>query len=682
MRLIKIGLASLNPTVGKFRGNLVAALAAAKELTEAEKCTVICLPEQSLPGYTGEDYVHWQGFVDAQWDALLQFAETTYSFAGIRPVYVVGLTVSYNGSLFNCAAVVCDGKILGVVPKEKLPTYNVFYERRTTSPGLVAKTGTVHCAHPNASNSLEPIPFGDLIFQFPFGIMAVEICEDIWSPRGPMSRRCFSGAELVVNISASPFRAGVVQTRKEMISTRASDNCATVVYINQFGGNDALVHDGGGYVNQGGRMVHVAPRKRVSLSTVVVDLDRTARQRRENMTWQTDADDFLLTHDPVKRVVETRSPQTIGTHYRYPVPKTGPNGELPNCFVPDSRWPIDPQIEYFEDLFDIMVIGLTGYFEKVGVFKRIGIALSGGKDSTLSLLVAHRFAQNKFAHLPEEARAAAIKDFIHCISFPTHFNSKEGRDAARELCETLGVTYMEAPIDQQVSSMNTLMQATLGPGGKITSVALQNVQARIRGTAMWNWSNCNDGLFMYTGNMTEKAEGWTTLGGDLEGGFGVLGNLPRTAQVPMMRYLNERYYDSSKVLGLIIDTPPSPELEESQVTEEQVMPFPIADACYYYFVGEKMMPAEVLVVLRQMFSIEQLKEMHPDYQPRMLAGWVCKFVKMLRAAIVKWDQGAKTVHLGSLDLDVKRALQLPIATSEEWLRLDTIEEDATQLERI
>jgi NAD+ synthase (glutamine-hydrolysing) len=681
MRLIKIGLASLNPTVGRFQGNLDVALAAAKRLTY-EQCTVICLPEQSLSGYTGEDYVHWQGFVDEQWKALRDFAAISYNFGGVRPVYVVGLTVSYNGSLYNCAAVVCDGRILGVVPKEKLPTYGVFYERRTTSPGFVGMHGTVGSMHPNASNDLQPIPFGDLIFEFPFGVMAVEICEDIWSPRGPMTRRCFSGAELVVNISASPFRAGVVKTREEMISTRAADNCATLVYVNQFGGNDALVYDGGGYVNQGGRMVLTAPRLCESFSTVVVDLDRTSRQRRENMTWRTDAGDFLREHQPVQRIVETRSPQTLGTHYRFPVPPTGPSGELPNFFVPASSRPADPQREYFQDLFDVQVVGLRDYFRKIGIFERVGIALSGGKDSTLSLLVAHRFATLHFSGLPaEEDRAAAIKDFIHCISFPTEFNSKEGRDAARELCAKLGVTYMEAPITEQVASMDTLMEATLGPSGSVSRVAKQNVQARIRGTAMLNWSNCNAGLMMYTGNMTEKALGWTTIGGDLEGGFGVLGNLPRTVQIPMLRYLNEEYYHLPE-LAQIIESPPTPELEKGQDSERETMPFPISDACYYLFASEKMMPAEVLVVLRQMFTPEQLEKMYPGYQPAMLAGWVRKFVAMFRGAIFKWDQSAKSVHLGGLDLDVKRALQLPVATSGEWLRLKTLEADAAKLESV
>src|SRR5262249_20402228 len=154
---------------------------------------------------------------------------------------------------------------------------NVFYEGRTFSPG-----------RPGWYDPSLGEPFGDLVFHLDFGTLALEVCEDIWSPDGPMRRRCQAGAELVVNISASPFRVGVVQTRREMICTRAADNQATVVYANLVGANDGLVFDGGGFVAQNGRLLHEAPRFREGVSAATVDLDRTARLRLENTTWRTD----------------------------------------------------------------------------------------------------------------------------------------------------------------------------------------------------------------------------------------------------------------------------------------------------------------------------------------------------------------------------------------------------------
>ena len=179
-------------------------------------------------------------------------------------VFVLGLAVAVGGQLFNAAAIVHRGRILGFVPKEKLPTYNVFYEARTFSHGgskLALDAGGV--------------PLGDYIFRFDFGLVAIEVCEDAWSPDGPMRRRCYSGAEIVVNVSSSPYRMGIDETRREMLATRAADNQTVLIYANAVGGQDGLIFDGGGLVFQNGRLVLDAPRFREGWASAVVDLDRT-----------------------------------------------------------------------------------------------------------------------------------------------------------------------------------------------------------------------------------------------------------------------------------------------------------------------------------------------------------------------------------------------------------------------
>ena len=164
-------------------------------------------------------------------------------------MFVLGLAVSVGAQLFNSAAVVHRGRVLGLVPKEKLPTYNVFYEGRTFSRG-----------GPGLDLDAAGIPLGDYLFRFDFGDVAVEVCEDAWSPDGPMRRRCYSGAEIVVNVSSSPYRMGIDSTRREMLATRAADNQAVLIYANAVGGQDGLIYDGGGYVFQNGRLVLDAPR--------------------------------------------------------------------------------------------------------------------------------------------------------------------------------------------------------------------------------------------------------------------------------------------------------------------------------------------------------------------------------------------------------------------------------------
>ena len=184
VRLVKIGLGNVDPTVGAFTANVDQCVAMARTMA-AEDVTIALFPEQVVGGYTPEDLVQWRGFVDGQWHELRRFAAET---ADLAMVSVIGAALLHHGLRYNCAVVVAGGQLLGIVPKQKLPTYNIFYEGRTITRGLPLEVG-----------EMAGVPFGDLIFQFDFGIVSVEICEDLWSPDGPMKRRCYAGAELVCN---------------------------------------------------------------------------------------------------------------------------------------------------------------------------------------------------------------------------------------------------------------------------------------------------------------------------------------------------------------------------------------------------------------------------------------------------------------------------------------------------
>src|SRR3954471_12348416 len=271
MRLCWIALANVNTTVGAVRANVDPALPLARAAA-ADRATLCAFPEQLISGYPPEDLVQWRSFVDAQWRELERFAGATRA---LGCVLVVGVTVERGAGVYNCAALVHRGRIWGLVPKEKLPTYNVFYEGRTFSRGVPGLYDEV--VGPRATDGVagDAVPFGDLVFDLDFGCVALEVCEDIWSPDGPMRRRCYAGAELVVNLSASPYRLGVVETRREMIATRAGDNQCVVAYAALVGGNDNLVFDGGGFVAQNGRIVLSAPRFVEGMTAATVDLDRT-----------------------------------------------------------------------------------------------------------------------------------------------------------------------------------------------------------------------------------------------------------------------------------------------------------------------------------------------------------------------------------------------------------------------
>jgi len=650
MRRIKIGMANINPTVGAFKSNADQLINFASQMAEA-KCTIGSFSELVIAGYPPEDLVQWQGFVSGQWQQLNRFAKETANFS-FPTVFIVGVAVEEGGCLYNCAAVVCHGEILGIVPKEKLPTYGVFYEKRTFSEGIARRVTVIN-----------GIPFGDLIFEFAFGVMAIEICEDAWTPRGPLVRRAYSGAEIVVNLSASPARSGVVNTRREMISTRASDNLVAYVYTNQVGANDSLSFDGGGFVNLCGKMIYEAPLWQEGVNYTVVDLDLVTKQRKENTTWRTDREIFLKENKTVRCLQANDGPNADDN---YPLVVTTNSLEI---IAQAAK--ADPLAEYFEYLINGMITGLAGYMEKTGAFQRVGIALSGGKDSILSLILVWLYAQRRFGDLKEDDRLQKIKDFIHCFSFPTRYNSDTTKDISRLMCEELGVNFKEIAIENDFKREVEFAQDMIDDG-KLTALTLQNIQARLRAMKMWNWSNSSAGLFLQTGNMSEKAVGYTTVGGDLMGGYSLIGNLPKTVIIELLGYLYGKY--KWEALGKLLATKASAELVDDQEDEKDLMPFDVLDACFVLFAGEKMMPKEIYLTLREKWTDDEFRQMRADYTKGMLKQWVKKFATLFMRSIYKWVQSPETVHLGNLDLDRERALQLPVVQSLEWLNLDALDD--------
>ncbi len=622
MRLAKLAVASVSPTVGAVISNVDRLIEVARAMGEAD-VTLGAFPEQAIGGYPPEDLVQWRGFLDGQRRELDRFAAET---AAYRTVYVLGLAVSVGAQLFNSAAVVHRGVIVGLVPKEKLPTYNVFYEGRTFSrggPGLALEAGGV--------------PLGDYLFAFDFGDVAVEVCEDAWSPDGPMRRRCYSGAEIVVNVSSSPYRMGIDSTRREMLATRAADNQAVLLYANAVGGQDGLIYDGGGFLFQNGRLVFEAPRFELGWWSAIVDLDRTRRLRMENTTWRSDCEAFRLQRETVPAVRVT-APTADRSALTYPSPDGG------SFFLPASRGPAaDPRERALDDLFEALALGVKSYYEKTGAFKSLGIALSGGRDSMLTLLVAWRASQLITG-------GAAISAFY----MPSRHSQPETRRAAQQLADELGASLMTVPIDEATD--REVAAATEMLGGKpITELTRQNIQARVRGQRMWNWANSSGALFLQTGDMSEKAVGYTTIGGDLEGALSVIANVPKTVVIALLERLERRF--GFKGVSATLATDPGPELADAQVAEHELMPFPVLDACLHLYAGEKMSPGEVATALKALF---------PQMDSATLDKCASRFTVLFSQSIYKWVQSPLSLHVGSLDLDRERALQMPVVQKNEW----------------
>jgi NAD+ synthase (glutamine-hydrolysing) len=632
MRLVRVGLASVNATVGAVHNNTSRSIELLRAM-EADGVTVACLPEQVIGGYPAEDLIQWRGFVDAQWESLQSIARAT-STSGM--VTVLGVAAALRGHIFNCAAVLHRGRVLGLVPKEKLPTYNVFYEMRTFSPGTQGLAEEIH-----------GVPFGDMVFDFDFGTLAAEVCEDIWSPDGPMRRRCYAGAELVVNVSSSPFRTGVMGTRREMLATRSSDNHCTLAYVNLVGANDGLIFDGGGFLFSSGRPLLETPRFVQGWSAGNVDLDRTSRLRTESTTWRLDALSHLSSSKGLRHI-QAGAPTRDRSALTYPVPSHR------SFFLPGAPPARSARQDFCEDLLDALALGISDYIEKTRGFKGIGLALSGGRDSLLTLLIAHRALVRQIGPLPPDELKKAIGERLQCFYMPSRFSSDQTQGAAAKIAEELGARFQIVPIEEAFQREEEITRGMLA-GRDLTPITRQNVQARLRSLRMWNWSNTSGYLFLQTGNMSEKAMGYTTIGGDLEGALAILANVPKTVVIFLLEYLLET--TGLEGIRMCFGAPAGPELEANQQGEDELMPFRALDACFHLYAAEKLNPSEIVEVLGVMFP-QDGREVHE--------AWVKKFVRAFTQSIYKWVQAPLSLHVGNLDLDRERALQLPVVESTEW----------------
>ncbi|MDF2698011.1 MAG: synthetase, partial [Labilithrix sp.] len=448
--------------------------------------------------------------------------------------------------------------------------------------------------------------------------------------------------------SASPYRLGVVATRREMLATRAGDNQCTVVYTNLVGANDGLVFDGGGFVAQNGRLVLEHPRYREGFGVVNVDLDRTRRLRNENTTWRADQETFAATSPNLRRV-KVASSTGERQNLTYPVP---PNRSF---FLPGAAPTTTPREDFCEDLLDALALGVGDYFEKTGAFKTIGVALSGGRDSLLCLYIARRWIARRFGHLGADAEKAKAREILRAFFMPSRYSSKETHAAAEEAAKDLDVPFAVVPIDDAFESELLAVEKMLQPGEKLGQMARQNIQARVRAERMWTWTNSASGLFLQTSNMSEKAVGYTTIGGDMEGALSVIANVPKT----VVNYLLDYIIEKTNMPGFILTLkkPASAELAEDQEDEKDLMPFPVLDACFALYAGEKMSPNEVRDVLLTMF---------PELDRAKIEAWAARFARLFTQSIYKWVQTPLCLHVGNLDLDRERALQLPVVQRTEW----------------
>jgi len=531
MTTIRLALAQINTTVGDLEGNKTRILEAIHH-ARAVGADLIAFPEMAVPGYPPEDLLLKPSFVEANQAALEDIAQATQSKPSIRaqdnlpPITAIVGFVHHEpegGDIHNAAAVLCQGRIAGVYHKTYLPNYSVFDEDRYFRAGqrpLVVELGQAR--------------------------VGINICEDIWYPAGPTKTQALAGAQLVVNISASPYHAGKGASRERMLATRAADNVIYVAFCNLVGGQDELVFDGGSLiVDERGELV--ARAAQFDEDMLVADLDLTSVFRQQ-------------LHDPRRRKERAALPTEAidlvtlpGTTHRQ------------NALAPEPS--ICPSLPNVAEVYQALVVGTRDYVRKNG-FGKVVIAISGGIDSALTACIATE---------------ALGTENVTGVFMPTRYSSTDSLEDATQLAHNLGIRYLDIPIDDTFQSYLDMLAEPFA--GTEPNVAEENIQARIRGNVMMALSNKFGWLVLTTGNKSEMSVGYATLYGDMAGGYAVIKDVPKDLVYKLGAYVNA--HEGREIIPQrTFDKAPTAELRPNQTDQDSLPPYPVLDGILYAYVEQ------------------------------------------------------------------------------------------------
>lgn len=522
--VLRIALAQINTVVGDLEGNKKKILAYLEEGKKAG-ADLVAFPELTITGYPPEDLLFKPQFIQDNLDCLQGIVGFTRGITA-----VVGF-VDRNRKVYNAAAVLHDEKLAGVCHKICLPNYGVFDEKRYFVPGR------------------KP-----LVFELDGIKIGVNICEDIWVPDGVTEAQVWGGgAQIIVNISSSPYHAGKGGQREEILSQRARDNGVFVAYVNLVGGQDELVFDGESLIFNGeGKLL--ARGKQFQEDLVVVDLNLEGVRR-------------IHSRSPINKRMGKfkRSIRHLELNATPSLPK------------PPLATRLKRKLKALEEIYGALVLGLRDYVRKNG-FQKVVIGLSGGIDSSLTAAIAVD---------------ALGKENVNGIFMPSRYSSPGSRRDAKELASNLGINLLTIPIEEVFKIYLRILQ---GPFKNLPQdVTEENLQARIRGIILMALSNKFGWLVLATGNKSELAVGYCTLYGDMVGGFAVIKDVPKTLVYKLAEYRNS--LEGKKIIPhTIIEKEPSAELKTDQRDQDSLPPYETLDSILEAYV-EKDKSIEEIVAL-------------------------------------------------------------------------------------
>lgn len=542
---LRVALAQLNMTVGDLQGNTQKILDAMRQ-AHAAGAHVVCTPELALTGYPPEDLLLKPGFVADNLERLQELIEASRAMPELTAV--IGF-VDRDHDIYNAAAIINNGRLAGVYHKHYLPNYGVFDENRYFEAGHKAPLFLINGVH-----------------------VGVNICEDVWYPSGPLPMQALAGAEVILNINGSPYYAGKGTFREEMMATRAADNGVIVAYLNMVGGQDELIFDGGSMVfdEQGNQ---IARAKQFAEDLLIVDLDTSSvfRSRLHDPRRRQDRLPFAPGDVPLIRVDAAPYPAETARQYT-------------TLGAPQR---MEPKMAQHAEIYAALVLGTRDYIHKSG-FKKALIALSGGIDSSLTAVIA--------------VDALGAENVLG-VSMPSGYSSTGSKTDAQELAENLGIQFMTIPIEEIFRTSLQVMQSALGEGDP--GLAAENLQARIRGNILMTLSNKLGPIVLTTGNKSEMATGYSTLYGDMAGGFAVLKDVLKTLLYKLCAYRNSQG-DRPVIPQSVIEKPPSAELRPNQKDSDSLPPYDVLDPILEAYAEDDRTLAEMLAMSFDKATVERV----------------------------------------------------------------------------
>lgn len=599
---------------------------------------LLVFPELGLTGYTCGDLFFQSALIKAAECALLEVIDASETF---DMVTVVGVPILNNHKLYNCAAVVSKGRLLGLVPKTHLPNYNEFYERRQFTP---APEGTELIAFGG-----DMVPFGtDLLFacdEMPEFSFACEVCEDLWAPCPPSTRHALAGATVIVNLSASDELVGKAAYRRELVTGQSARLVCAYLYADAGEGESTtdMAFAAHNLIAENDAIVAESLYETDALLTSEIDVQRLAAERRKMTTYPAaDNADYLTVSFslPLCRTKLTRS-----------------ISRLP--FIPAAK---EDRAAVCEDILTIQAMGLKKRLAHSHA-KTAVVGISGGLDSALALLVCVRAM---------DALGRPRTD-IHAVTMPCFGTTVRTKSNAEALCTELGVTFSCVDIKKAVDQHF----ADIGHDPNCHNVTYENAQARERTQILMDIANMTGGMVIGTGDLSELALGWATYNGDHMSMYAVNASVPKTLVRYLVAYEASRSAPSAldAVLRDILNTPVSPELlppsegEIAQKTEDLVGPYELHDFFLYYGIRWTFSPAKVYRLACYVFD--------GVYEKPIILHWLKTFYRRFFSQQFKRSCLPDGPKVGSVSLSPRGDWRMPSdASAAMWLNeIEVLEEN-------